>query len=58
MRPYTAVRADVLRVQLRRDLANELRADPQWQRAGLGARTSKADEMVRAAFAQAEREGK
>ena len=57
MRPYTSVRADLTRVQLRRDLADELNRDPQWQRAGLGARNSKADELVRAAFEPAEREG-
>ena len=37
-------------VALRRDLADAMKTDPQWQGAGLGARTAEADRLVQAAL--------
>lgn len=58
MRSYTSARPDLTRVQLRRDISDELRTDPQWQKRGLGARNDKAEQLVCAAFAQADQERK
>ena len=39
-------------VALRRDLADAMKTDPQWQGAGLGARTAEAQRLVDAALSR------
>lgn len=43
-------RPDLTPVALRRDLADAMKTDPQWNGAGLEARTAKAQEIVDAAL--------